>query len=209
MVLSIVGIAVFIILFYMNMYVFLYQRTVRSVAIFHNIPIEKLGVFYWKKHRIYYMVSKARWAVIIGLFFVSWIPAVICLVVNFVVPIVYPEPDHDYKLIYAEAAIDTNQSLDNETRELLHTIIDLYRKRISFNNYMLYESLVDECTEIKTKYGVDSSMYRNKLNEAWGQVADKEEFERYLKYEDQLAEREKAKEYARNHPRTHICVMRE
>lgn len=208
MILSLVGITIFIILFYMNMNVFLYQRAIRGMAMFHQIPIEKFGVLYWKKHRVYYSLSKLRWLVIIALFFVSWIPAVICLAINFIVPIVYPEPDHSYKLIYAEAAIDTNQSIDKETKEILHTLIDLYRRNITFNNFMLYESLTGECIEARDKFGINSQIYQNKMDEVWNKINDKQEFERYLKYSDELAERRRIEEYHKNNPRTYIRYER-
>lgn len=208
MVLSIIGITVFLILFYMNMNVFLYQRAIRGMAMFHQIPVAKFGVLYWKKHRVYYSLSKLRWLVIVALFFVSWIPAVICLVINFIVPIIYPEPDYSYKLIYAEAAIDTNQSLDNETKKALHSLIDLYRRKIPIEHFMLYGKMTNECLEARDKFGNGSLEAKQKMDEVWERIEDKDEFERYLKYNDEMAERERTAEYRRNNPRTYIRYER-
>jgi hypothetical protein len=42
------------------------------------------------------IVNILKWAVVIALFFSNWIVAVICLIVGFVLPMVFPEED-DYK----------------------------------------------------------------------------------------------------------------
>ena len=42
------------------------------------------------------LLSKLRWVAIIALFFYNWIAALICLAIEFIVPIILPEQD-DYK----------------------------------------------------------------------------------------------------------------
>lgn len=42
------------------------------------------------------LLSKLRWVAIIALFFYNWIAAVVCLAIEFIVPIILPEQD-DYK----------------------------------------------------------------------------------------------------------------
>lgn len=206
--LSVLGIFVFCVLFYMNMNVFLYQRAIRGMAIFHQVPVEKFGVLYLKKHRNYMITSKFRWLIIIALFFVSWIPAIICLVINFIVPIIWPEPDHGYKLIIAEVAIDCNNNLDSKTKELLHLFIDTYRRNIMLSHYLEYESLMNECFSYKDKYGSNNTLTQQKMDEVWNKINDKEEFDRYMTYKEEIQEKAKKKAWREEHPKTYIRYER-
>ena len=44
------------------------------------------------------IISMLRWTIVIALFFYNWIAALVCLAIEFILPIVLPEED-DYKNI--------------------------------------------------------------------------------------------------------------
>lgn len=84
------------ILFGLNMRTFLFQRTVHKIHLKTGIPSENLGALYPFSYIWTYHVSKLRWGVLIALFFFNWIVGVVCIVAQWIVPIILPEED-DYE----------------------------------------------------------------------------------------------------------------
>lgn len=88
--------AAFIILFTLNLKVFFFQRTIHKIHQQTQIPKGTLSYLVPTSYSIINIVSMIRWVAVIALFFYNWIAGLICLAIEFVLPIVLPEED-DYK----------------------------------------------------------------------------------------------------------------
>lgn len=87
-----------LILFAINLKVYFFQRTIHKIHMYTGIPMSKLGFLMPVYLQNLNLLSMLRWAVVAALFFYNWIAALVCLAVEFILPIVLPEED-DYKNI--------------------------------------------------------------------------------------------------------------
>jgi hypothetical protein len=91
-------VAAYLILFALNLKAYFFLRTIHKIHQYTKIPKGTLSYLVPKFYFTINHVSKLRWVALIALFFYNWIAGVICLVVEFVLPIILPEED-DYKNI--------------------------------------------------------------------------------------------------------------
>lgn len=87
---------VFLIFLFMNVQVFLFQRTLRKLAIRNSIPQSNLSFLYPDGLLKKYKISKLRWVFLVAVFFFNWKVGLCCLFFNFVIYIIIPEQS-DYK----------------------------------------------------------------------------------------------------------------
>ena len=85
-------------LFCLNLKVYFFQRTIHKIHMYTGLSMKSLGILMPVYLQNLNLVSMLRWVVIIALFFYNWITALVCLVIEFILPTVLPEED-DYKNI--------------------------------------------------------------------------------------------------------------
>ena len=125
--LSIILVVAFTILFAMNMKVFFFQRTLRKVHLKTGLSMNDLSITYPSSYTIMLLISFLRWGVIIALFFSNWILAVVCIVINFILPAILPEQD-DYKNILMARKVINKKKFGTSLGEL--SFIDSQLKEI-------------------------------------------------------------------------------
>ena len=89
---------VYLIFFALNLKAYCFQRTIHKIHQQTQIPNGTLSHLVPSSYSIINMVSMIRWIALIVLFFYNWIAGILCLAVEFVLPIILPEED-DYKNI--------------------------------------------------------------------------------------------------------------
>lgn len=114
----------FMILLFMNVRVFLYQRTVRKISIKLGIKQDDLSVLYPKKYITMYNVSKIRWLLLAALLLFNWIYALSLFVFYYLVIIVVPEQDDmkNMKKMLVELEFD-NYGFADKLRESIGKFI--------------------------------------------------------------------------------------
>jgi len=60
--------------------------------------MKNLGILVPASYSTIHLISMLRWVVLIASFFYNWIAGLVCLAIEFILPIVLPEED-DYKNI--------------------------------------------------------------------------------------------------------------
>ena len=90
--------AIWAILFSLNIKVYFFQRTIHKIHKHTGVSMKSLGILMPIYLQNLNLIAMLRWAVVIALFFYNWIAALVCLDVEFILPIVLPEED-DYKNI--------------------------------------------------------------------------------------------------------------
>jgi hypothetical protein len=73
--------------------VFMYQRTIRKIALKYNIPQNRLGFLYPQRYMTLHWVSGMRWVALGVILFLNWKVALGLLVLGAIVTMVYPEQD--------------------------------------------------------------------------------------------------------------------
>ena len=86
----------YIVLFVINLRAYFFHRTLHKIHLKSGIPMNELAALVPMSYSFLGLLSKLRWVAIIALFFYNWIAAVVCLAIEFIVPIILPEQD-DYK----------------------------------------------------------------------------------------------------------------
>ena len=89
---------VWIILFALNLKAFFFQRTIHKIHQYTGISMNSLGILVPTSYSTMHVISMLRWVALIALFFYNLIAGLICLAIEFILPIVLPEED-DYKNI--------------------------------------------------------------------------------------------------------------
>lgn len=87
-----------LILFALNLKAFFFKRTIHKIHMASGFQMESLSPAIPTSYATINLISMLRWVVVIILFFYNWIAAIVCLVIEFILPIVLPEED-DYKNI--------------------------------------------------------------------------------------------------------------
>lgn len=86
----------YIVLFVINLRSYFFHRTLHKIHLKSGVPMNELAALLPMSYSFLGLLSKLRWVAIIALFFYNWIAAVVCLAIEFIVPIILPEQD-DYK----------------------------------------------------------------------------------------------------------------
>ena len=86
----------YIVLFVLNLRSYFFHRTLHKIHLKSGVPMNELSALVPMSYSFLGLLSKLRWVAIIALFFYNWIAAVVCLAIEFIVPIILPEQD-DYK----------------------------------------------------------------------------------------------------------------
>lgn len=88
----------YILFFAISTKIYFYKRTMHKIHLYSGIDTADIYGIVAPSSMIWTetIVNILKWAVVIALFFSNWIVAVICLIVGFVLPMVFPEED-DYK----------------------------------------------------------------------------------------------------------------
>lgn len=89
---------IWLILFIMNLKFFFFHRTKHKIHQYTGLSMESLRLITPSSYLIINTFSTLRWVVLIALFFYNWIAAIVCLAIEFILPIILPEED-DYKNI--------------------------------------------------------------------------------------------------------------
>ena len=87
-----------IILFALNLKAYFFQRTIHKIHQYSGFSMKSLSILVPTSYSTINMISMLRWAIVIALFFYNWIAALVCLAIEFILPIILPEED-DYKNI--------------------------------------------------------------------------------------------------------------
>lgn len=115
----------FVVLLWMNLKVFFYQRTLRKVHLAKDISMNQLSYAYPESYLVIYWLSGLRWVVLIAMFFVNWIVAIICLIANFVLPLILPEQDDYSNLMRARNRILKSKCPSSTFQTLYKTFSDI------------------------------------------------------------------------------------
>ena len=88
----------YILFFAISTKIYFYKRTMHKIHLYSGIDTADIYGIVAPSSMIWTetIVNILKWTVVIALFFSNWIVAVICLIVGFVLPMVFPEED-DYK----------------------------------------------------------------------------------------------------------------
>ena len=89
---------IWLILFVLNLKAFFFQRTLHKIHLHSGLSMKSLGILVPASYSTISIISMLRWVIVIALFFYNWIAALVCLAIEFILPIVLPEED-DYKNI--------------------------------------------------------------------------------------------------------------
>ena len=89
---------IWIILFALNLKAFFFQRTLHKIHQYSGLSMKSLGILVPTSYSTINLISMLRWVVLIVLFFYNWIAGLVCIAIEFILPIVLPEED-DYKNI--------------------------------------------------------------------------------------------------------------
>ena len=89
---------IWLILFALNLKAYFFQRTLHKIHQYSGLSMKSLSILVPTTYSTINMISMLRWVIVIALFFYNWITALVCLVTEFILPIVLPEED-DYKNI--------------------------------------------------------------------------------------------------------------
>jgi len=89
---------IWIILFAFNLKSYFFQRTLHKIHLHSGLSMKSLGILVPASYSTIHLISMLRWVIVIALFFYNWIAALVCLAIEFILPIVLPEED-DYKNI--------------------------------------------------------------------------------------------------------------
>lgn len=87
-----------IVLFVLNLKAFFFQRTLHKIHQYSGLSMNSLSVLVPTSYSTIKLISMLRWVALIALFFYNWIAGLICLAIEFILPVVLPEED-DYKNI--------------------------------------------------------------------------------------------------------------
>lgn len=109
--------------------VFMFQRTIRKIALSSGIPQKKLGFLYPQKYKTLHIASNIRWVILGVILFLSWEVAIGLLVLGGIVTMVYPEQDDFVNMkMMLDDLERNNKGLSNEvlsaTRSILGDILD-------------------------------------------------------------------------------------
>ena len=109
--------------------VFMYQRTIRKIALKYNIPQNRLGFLYPQRYMTLHWVSGMRWVALGVILFLNWKVALGLLVLEAIVTMVYPEQDDFVNMkMMLDDLERNNKGLSNEvlsaTRSILGDILD-------------------------------------------------------------------------------------
>lgn len=89
---------IWLILFVLNLKAYFFQRTIHKIHMRTGFPMKNLSILVPTSYSSINLISKLRWVALIALFFYNWIAALVCLAIEFILPIVFPEED-DHKNI--------------------------------------------------------------------------------------------------------------
>jgi hypothetical protein len=108
--------------------VFMFQRTIRKIALNSGIPQKKLGFLYPQKYKTLHIASNIRWVILGVILFLSWEVAIGLLVLGGIVTMVYPEQDDFVNIKKILDDLQRNgKGIDNEvlnaTRSMLGDIL--------------------------------------------------------------------------------------
>ena len=125
-------VAVFAIMSFINLKVFLFQRTIRKVHMKTSIPQKAFDAAYPPSYLPMYFFSLLRYDLAVALFFIDWKIAIICLVADYLLKILYPEQS-DYKNLQKAQNVIARKKENASGEELvmLSSIDDLLKKIIN------------------------------------------------------------------------------
>ena len=128
-------VAAFAIMLLINLRVFLFQRTIRKVHMKTGIPQRAFDAAYPSLYLPMYFVSLLRYGLAVALFFFDWKAAIICLVADYLLKILYPEQS-DYKNMQkARKTIASKKANASKEQEENLSAIDAVLKEIIYEEY--------------------------------------------------------------------------
>lgn len=79
-------------------------------------------------------VPRLRWAALLALFYLNWITAIICLVIEIVVPVTLRTPEHnDYRNMEIMRKY-LYKKIDNNSKRIYNCIVGIYNSPPSFSS---------------------------------------------------------------------------
>ena len=112
----------------MNIYVFIFQRTIRKISMYYNLREVDSIFLYPKALLLMYNISKIRYLILIVMFYFSWWLAILSGILKFLIQISIPVSD--YNNIQIVKKLLSKKDKDPYTENLMIVVLDAEKKTI-------------------------------------------------------------------------------
>ena len=112
----------------MNIYVFIFQRTIRKISMYYNLREVDSIFLYPKALLLMYNISKIRYLILIVMFYFSWWLARLSGVIKFLIQISVPVSD--YNNIQIVKKLLSKKDKNPYTENLMIVVLDAEKKTI-------------------------------------------------------------------------------
>lgn len=112
----------------MNIYVFIFQRTIRKISMYYNLRKVDSIFLYPKALLLMYNISKIRYLILIVMFYFSWWLAILSGIIKFLIQISIPVSD--YNNIQIVKKLLSKKDKNPYTENLMIVVLDAEKKTI-------------------------------------------------------------------------------
>ena len=112
----------------MNIYVFIFQRTIRKISMYYNLREVDSIFLYPKALLLMYNISKIRYLILIVMFYFSWWLAILSGILKFLIQISIPVSD--YNNIQIVKKLLSKKDKNPYTENLMIVVLDAEKKTI-------------------------------------------------------------------------------
>lgn len=112
----------------MNIYVFIFQRTIRKISMYYNLREVDSIFLYPKALMLMYNISKIRYLILIVMFYFSWWLAILSGIIKFLIQISIPVSD--YNNIQIVKKLLSKKDKNPYTENLMIVVLDAEKKTI-------------------------------------------------------------------------------
>lgn len=112
----------------MNIYVFIFQRTIRKISMYYNLREVDSIFLYPKALLLMYNISKIRYLILIVMFYFSWWLAILSGIIKFLIQISIPVSD--YNNIQIVKKLLSKKDKNPYTENLMIVVLDAEKKTI-------------------------------------------------------------------------------
>ena len=112
----------------MNIYVFIFQRTIRKISMYYNLREVDSIFLYPKALLLMYSISKIRYLILIVMFYFSWWLAILSGILKFLIQISIPVSD--YNNIQIVKKLLSKKDKNPYTENLMIVVLDAEKKTI-------------------------------------------------------------------------------
>ena len=112
----------------MNIYVFIFQRTIRKISMYYNLREVDSNFLYPKALLLMYNISKIRYLILIVMFYFSWWLAILSGIIKFLIQISIPVSDNNNIQIVKKLL--SKKDKNPYTENLMIVVLDAEKKTI-------------------------------------------------------------------------------